>query len=406
MHSERRNPFRRPVDYGVTALILVAALVTGVALWSRSDIRNTTLVTGPSNVAAEQAPARFPPSLAEFWSRPSAATPVPVVAGPTVVAANGGTVTGLNPDTGEPRWSYTRDLPLCTVAAAWDRVVTVYRRSNCNEVTALDATTGQRQAERNGDAQLGTRLVYDGIYVTTTGSTLLDTWRSDLVQTMEYGAVPDFVNPNRQPRTGCTYGSVAAYSGSIGVIERCPGDSGDRLTVYRATNKDADTPSVTFSTVVGDHGSRVVGMTDQVIAVVVPGPTRLAVFNASNGSQVAAYPLNLPATDVLGDPPGLVVPTAQGPGELLWYTGSSAIALSLTDFHPLWTVPGALGPGTPFAGRYLVPTPNAIEVLDQVTGAKIGTVGVDRHGYSGPVTMGTLGSVVLEQRGTTLAALH
>jgi hypothetical protein len=31
---------------------------------------------------------------------------------------------------------------------------------------------------------------------------------------------------------------------------------------------------------------------------------------------------------------------------------------------------------------------------------------VDRHGYTGEVTMATLGPVVFEQRGTTLAALH
>jgi PQQ-like domain len=400
------NPFRRPVDYVIVVLIVVASLVVGVVLWSRSDIHNTALVTGPPNVTAPAPPLRFPPSLAEFWSQPSPATPVPVVAGPSIVTANDGAVVGRDPLTGQQRWSYTRDLPLCTVASAFTKVLAVYTRSGCNEVTELDATTGARGAQRNGDAQTGTRLVYDGTYVTTTGTNLMDTWRSDLVQTMEYGKVPDFVNPNRQPRAGCTYGSVAAYAGSIAVIERCPKDQGDRLTLYRATAKDADTPSVTFSVVIGDRGSRVVTMNDQYIAVLVPGPTRLSILNAQNGAQLTQYPLNLPASDLTGDPAGKVVPVTTGAGEDYWFTGSSTIALSTTNLRPDWTVSGTLGSGTVFAGRYLVPVPNALQVLDQATGQKIGQIGVDRHGYTGQVSMASLGPVVFEQRGPTLAALH
>lgn len=402
-----RNPFRRGRDYAAAALIAVAVLVVPGVLSARSDIGHTTLRTGPSGVAAPAVPLHFPPSLAEFWSRPSAGTPVPVVAGPTVVTASGGTVAGLDPSTGDQRWSYSRNLGLCSVTTAWSKIVAMYHKATgCSEVTTLDPTTGARGPQRNGDAQLGARLVYDGIYGTTTGPTLLDTWRSDLVQTMEYGTVPDFVNPNRQPRTGCTYGSVAVATGVIGVIERCPNDPGDRLTVYRATAKDADTPSVVFSTVVGNRGTRLIALNDQYAAVVAPGPDRLVVLNAQNGSQVASYPLDLPAQDLNGDPAGLVVPVTQGGGALYWYTGSSTISLSGKDFHPLWTVPDTLGPGTPFAGRYLVPVADALAVYDPGTGAKVGAIGVDRHGYAGTVTMATLGPVVFEQRGATLAALH
>jgi hypothetical protein len=400
------NPFRRPADYAVAVFILVATLVVGLVLWSRSDIHNTALVTGPANVTAPAPPTRFPPSLAEFWSQPSPATPVPVVAGPSIVTANNGAVVGRDPLTGQQRWSYTRDLPLCTVSAAFSKVVAVYHRSNCNEVTELDPTTGARGAQRNGDAQPGTQLVYDGTYVTTTGTNLMDTWRSDMVQTMEYGEVPDFVNPNRQPRAGCTYGSVVAYAGSIGVIERCSSDQGARLTLYKATAKDADTPQVTFSVVVGDRGSRIVTMNDQYVAVLAPNPTRLEIYNATNGAQLTQYPLDLPAGDLSGDPAGHVVPVTTGAAEDYWFTGSSTIALSTTDLRPDWTVQHTLGSGTVFAGRYLVPVPDGIQVLDQATGQKIGQIGVDRHGYTGQVSMASLGPVVFEQRGTTLAALH
>ncbi len=400
------NPFRRPIDYIIAVLIVVCSLVVGLVLWARSDIHNTTLVLGPANAQVPAAPRTFPPSLDEFWSQPSPATPVPVVSGPTIVTANNGAVVGRDPLTGEQRWSYSRDLPFCTVSAAFSKIVAVYHRSNCNEVTELDPSTGARGAQRNGDAQLGTQLVTDGTYVTTTGPTLLDTWRSDMVQTMEYGTVPDFVNPHVQPRTGCQYGSVVANAGMIGVIERCPHEGSDRLTVYRATAKSADTPSVLFSVDIGSTGTRLVTMNDQFIAVAEANPGRLVVFNADNGAQLKQYPVDLTSADMAGDPPGRVVPVTVGPGEVYWWTGSSTVALSATNLAPDWTVPNTLGPGTVFASRYLVPVPNALLVLNEASGAKVGQIGVNRHGYTGRVMMSSLGPVVFEQRGNTLAALH
>ncbi|HEY0808154.1 MAG TPA: PQQ-binding-like beta-propeller repeat protein, partial [Pseudonocardiaceae bacterium] len=404
--GRRVNPFRRPVDYIVAVFILVASLVVGIVLWARSDIHNTVVVMGPPNAVTPASPTTFPPSLAEFWSQPSPATAGPVVIGPTVVTAGNGAVVGRDPLTGDQRWSYARDLPLCTVSSAFEKVIAVYHRSNCNEVTELDPTTGAIGAQRNGDAQLGTRLVSDGTYVTTTGPTLLNTWRSDLVLTMEYGTVPDFVNPNVQPRVGCDYGSVAAYAGVIGVIERCPKENTDRLTVYKATANDADKPTVVFTTQLGVNGSRLVTMNQHYVAVAMSGPDRLEIFNAQNGSDLTRYPLSLTPRDLSGDPLGLVVPVTVGPGAIYWYTGSSTVALSTTNLQPMWTVPNSLGAGVVFAGRYLVPVPNGIEVADQVTGAKVGVIGVDRHGYTGQVAMAALGPVVFEQRGPVLAALH
>lgn len=402
-----RYPFHRKWDYVAVVLIVVATLVVGLVVWARSDIRHTTLTTAADPGPPPAEPTVFPPSLAQIWERPSADTPVPVIAGSDMVTGDGDQVVGRDPLTGAQRWSYTRDLGLCTVGAAWNDAIAIYRRgTHCSEVTALDGNTGTRTATRDGDAQDGTTVVTDGNYVTATGPTLLDTWRSDLVQTMEYGDVPDFVNPNRQPRSGCTYGSVAAAEGTVGVIERCTGDAGDRLTAYRAMNKEADTPSVLFSTVVGDHGARLVALNDHYAAVLVPNPTRLAVFDARNGDQVMAYPLSLPASDLGTDPPGRLVAIATGAGSIYWFTGSQTVSLSAGDFHPQWTIAGTLGPGTVFAGRYLVPVPGGLVVLDPTTGAQIGEIAVDRHGYSGTVRMASLGPVVFEQRGPVLAALR
>lgn len=429
---EQRTRFHRSRDVVAAVSLTVALVVAGVLVWYTSDIRATSAqpYTGP--VTSPAPPAAFPPSLAEVWRAKSAATPRPVAAGPSVISADGGEVIGRDPLTGEERWRYARDLPLCTVAPAWSVVVAMYRtdgnllpvddpRSDggCSEVTALDPATGKlgRQpypgeerdrpdpAQRNSHAELGTRLIGDGTYVTATGRKLLLTWRSDLVKTMEYGEVPAIVNPDKQPRTGCVYGSVAVGAGKIAVLERCRDDPSDRLTVYRATNEDSDEPDVVTSVVLGGDVGRVVAVNDTFVAVVLADPARLVVLNES-GETVAEYPVDLREQDLRGEVAGGVVPTAEGAGTLLWFTGSTTVALSTKNFRPVWTVRGTLGPGTAFAGRILLPVSDGIAVVDHASGQRIGTLPVDRSGYPGPVTMATIGPVVLEQRGDTLVALR
>ncbi|HEX6353979.1 hypothetical protein [Actinophytocola sp.] len=440
-----RTKFHRKRDVLVTALIAVAVLVGGLLLWQSSDIRATSSQTYDGPATSPARPTVFPPSLGEAWRAKSPATPEPVAVGPAVVTGNGGEVAGRDPLTGEVRWRYSRDLPLCTVSSAWQLAVAVYAKPDnflpdsdpraqggCSEVTALWPATGQRgrptqpdeqrdkpfQGQRNSDAELGTRLLSDGSYVTTTGSKLLTTWRSDLVMTMEYGKIGAIQNPDKQPRTGCTYGTVSVVTGKIAVIERCPIDASDRLTVYKATgNDDSEKPVVVASVVVGD-GAQVVAMSDQCrlnpanpdevqqcTAVALPNPNRLVVLN-EKGEQVKTFELSIGANDLRDEPKDHTVAVNRATGAVYWFTGSKTIALSMDDLRPLWTVDDALGPGTAFAGKILVPVTGGLAVLDPATGEYVGRIPVDRGDYEGLVTMSKIGSIVLEQRGDTLVALH
>ncbi|HWM02961.1 MAG TPA: hypothetical protein VNP92_11575 [Actinophytocola sp.] len=440
-----RSRFHRKRDFAAAALIVVAALVAGVLVWQSSDIRATSSQTYAGRPVSPALPTVFPPSLGEAWRAPSPATPEPVAVGPSVMTGEGGEVVGRDPLSGDVRWRYSRDLPLCTLTSAWSMAVAVYEKSanylpdddpratgGCSEVTALDPGTGRRGkqpkpdeqrdkpdgGQRNSDAERGTRLLYDGSYVTTTGERLLTTWRSDLVQTMEYGKVPALVNPDKQPRTGCVYRTVTVVQGRIAVIERCPDDAAERLTVYRATgNNDSEKPEVVASVAMG-QGARVVAMTDQCrinaededdvqqcTAVVVPNPARLVVLDEA-GKQVSSYPLSLAPGDLENEPAGHVVPTTRTPVAVYWFTGSRTIALSMSDLRPLWTVEDTRGSGVMFAGQMLVPVRDGLAVLRPANGEIIGTLPVDRGDYGGPVTMSSLGPMVFEQRRDTLVALR
>jgi hypothetical protein len=405
-------------------VIVVAVVVAAVLLGTSSDIAATTSQTGPEEVETPEAPSTLPPSFGEAWRAPSGATQIPVAVGPSVVTGDGKEVLGRDPLTGKVRWRYARDIPLCTVGSAWGDAIAVYRKTstalpdgeiyrdgNCSEVTALKASSGERDRQRNGDAEPDTQLLSDGVHVTTTGKRLINTWRSDMVLTMQYGTVPDLVNPDKQPRVDCTYGSIAVAPGRIAVIERCPSKTDpsasedDRLSVYKPTAKDSDNPSVDFSNTIGTRGSRVVAMNETYTAVAMPDPARLVVFDGTGG-EVGSYPLTIPASDLAGDPPRQVVPTSKGNGAVFWFTGSQTIALSTTDLRPMWTVDETLGAGTVYAGYLLLPVRDGIAVIDQETGARVAATSVNRDSYSGPVAMATLGPMVLEQRGSTLVALR
>ncbi|GAB3482053.1 hypothetical protein [Amycolatopsis cihanbeyliensis] len=401
-----RSPWNRKRDRVIATAIVVVCVVAGVLVWASGDQRATSLQTAPPPEPLPAAPTEVPGSLTEMWREPSAATHAPVVAGPTVITGSAGAVAGRNALTGQVRWRYARGLELCTVGTEWSEALAVYRKEmGCSEVTALDTETGRRTGQRNGDAEPGTRLVSDGKHVTTTGDTLLNTWRNDLVKTLEYGRVPAPVNPNKQPRTGCGYGSVAAAGGKVGVIERCPGDSADRLTVLESVPKDSDKPEEVFSVQVAGRSAQLVAMSDEVAAVALPAE-KLLVLYGPEGTERSAYPLDLPAADLEGDPPGGVVSTAHGARGIYWFTGSSTMALSRTDLTPQWTVRGTRGPGTVFAGQYVVPINGGLAVLDEENGRTVRTVSVDRRGYGGPVFLDAAGPVLLEQRGETLVALR
>lgn len=392
-------------DLVAVAVLVVAGLVTATLLWRLGDARATVaeVATGPAPFALTE-PNTLPPSLAQAWTAPSGATPTPVVVGATVVTADGREVVGRDPLTGQQRWRYARDLDLCTVTSAWGNALSVWSKDPryCSEVTALVGDTGRRGAQRNGDAERGTRILSDGSHVTAIGGRYFETWRSDLVRTTQFGAVRALVNPGKQPRTGCTYASIGVAANQIALSERCP--DGDRLTVLRANPKEAELPEEIFSVQLSTPVALVVAMTTQRIAVLLPGPNRLAVYD-DKGNQVAEYPVTaqLPATT---DGTPTVADTTVTPNFVYWFTGSSTIALDITDLRPQWTRADTLGSGAILAGRLLVPADDELLVLDAQTGDEVGATPVDRGSYTGPVRLATAGAIVLEQRGPLLAALR
>ncbi|MFI8566904.1 hypothetical protein ACIGGF_10140 [Rhodococcus sp. NPDC078407] len=410
---------RTRTDLVVAALIAAVIVVAASIAWVTGDARGTTSISAEEPVPLPEPAASVPTALMELWRAPSAATdstrtPLPVVTGSTVVTADAGSVVGRDPRSGAQSWSYNRDLPLCSVVAAWNTAVAVYRDDRgCSQVTALDGSTGQRTAQRTSDADDAVRLSSDGTYVTSRGDTRMELWRSDLVRTLEYGRVDAPVNPGSQPRTGCTLLSSASTNSRTAVLEQCPGEAAARLSLIDPAPDDASEPEEYGSTVVPElvpgpdspTAGRIIAMTGSDVALYFPAedgaPGRVGLFD-DTAARVSEFTLPTGSSLALDSPN---FPATKAGSVLTWFTGADLQAFDSNNLGPLWNVPGALGSGAVMAGRLLVPVPDGISVVDTSTGLRTADIPVDRGDYDGPIQMSVIGDVVVEQRGGDVVAL-
>lgn len=398
---------RTRLDVAVAATIAILVVVAAAAVWIRSDARGTTSVTADEPAAAVDTPLSPPPSLSEIWRAASPESAAPIVADGTVATADGGTVLGRDPSTGDERWRYQRDMPLCGAIGAWNTVVAVYRdQRGCSQVTQLDGATGARKAQRSSDADDAVTLSYDGTYVVSRGSERMELWRSDLVRTLELGRVDAPINPGKQPRPDCALKSAAAGGTRVTVLMNCPGEAGDRISVLDAAPKDNQEPQESGSTLLtgpgaDTSGARLIAASGDRTAVFLPaGPisdARIAVVDGT-GNEIASHPVTTAV--------GADATAARNGSVFTWWTGTELIALSTSELAPRWTMTGALGPGAIMAGALLVPVPGAIAVLDPATGVEQSRIPVSRDSDTGPIATAILGDIVLEQRGDEIVALR
>ena len=395
---------RRRRDLVAAAAIVVLVAGAGIALGTTGDVAGTVARPAAVPIPAPPAAVGAPSGFAVAWTAPSPGTPQPVVAGPAVVTADGATVTGRDAVTGAPAWSYGRDVPLCTVGSGFPRVeegrvLALYANEAdlapsevgdgpyCSELTMLDAGTGARAGSRNPDARPGTRLIADDTFVLATGDDHLEVWRSDLVRTLEYGAVPAQEQVGRQPRPACVHGSTELGGSRVAVVERCPGETAERLTVLAADGDDgAEQPEERFSVPPPGPDTEIVALSGDRVAVASGG--RLTVLDADGVEVTGPDPRT--CDDPLTEEARLV------------RAGSDAMALHRCGLTPTWTVPDALGEPVRYGTDVLVPVAGGLLVVDS-DGTPGRLLPVSRP--EGPVAVAVQGQVVLEIHGTELVAL-
>lgn len=400
------KPERRTrADLIAAAAIAVTVAVVAAVVWWTSDARATISRPAASPVKTLAPAKAVPASVRELWTAPSPKTTAPVIAGGAVVTGDGRQVDGRDPATGAVLWSYSRDLELCGVTSVYSYAVAVYPDSRgCGQVSTIDGQTGMRGPSRTAYADPEIALSTDGTSVLAAGDDRLELWRSDMVRMISYGKLDAKIKPDVPGPVLCKLTSAASSTSAVSVLEACPDEPDLRLTVLRPA-KEEDTPDLKYVPLEGvkeGSGARVVAVSETTTAVYVPTPRPSLMIIDETGSTTANLPLPKPASPEA---------TATKPGDLVtWWTGNAVLVFSASGLQYRFTVGPVgthvpVGPATMMAGRLIIPVSDGIGVYDPSTGANERFIPLRRTPSQSAVVPGVAGSVLLEQRGATLAAL-
>lgn len=388
------------------AIAAVVALVIA-AIWWRSSVRATEFHPAAGPAPTTSPAGSVPAGLQQRWTAASAQTLAPIVLGANIVTGDGRTMAGLDPKTGEQRWSYARDRDLCGVSYVYDLAVAVYPDSRgCGQVSGIKAATGQRGPTRTSYADDVVVLTSDGGAVLSTGATRLELWRSDLVRMLSYGEIDAPVKPvNTKLGTGCALMSAAGSESAVGVLEACRNEKDLRLTLLKPAKEEdePDTKHVALPGVSADAEARVLAVASTNTAVYLPIPRPEVAVYDDTGTKLSDTPLD--TSPVLDGK----APAVTRAGDLVtWWTGSTVVVFD-NKLGYRFTISGEgplapVGPAAMMAGRLLVPVAGGLAVYTTNDAVREGVIPLSHPEGTGAVMPAVWGPMVIEQRGGRLAA--
>lgn len=387
-------------------LIAAAAIVAVVALfiaafWWHSSVRSTILQPAPSKAPGLVTPQAVPETLSTRWDALSSRTMAPIVNGGNVITGEGHDMTGRDPNTGEQRWRYARDLDLCAVTYVYDLAVAVYPDSRgCGQVTGIRAATGVRGPSRTAYSDKHTVVSSDGSAVLSYGPTRLELWRTDLVRLMSYGELDARVKPvNTAVGAGCTLMSAAGSDASAAVLESCKNEKDLRLTLLKPA-KEEDEPDAKHVPLPGlavDADARVLAVSGTTAAVYLPIPSPRVVVYDETGTTISDTPLRVPPAPI-----GAAPAITRAGDYFTWWTGTSVLVFDAQLTYRYTIDSPTLGPAAMMAGRFLIPVADGIAVYNPANGTPERVIPVQHPDGDAPIIPVSAGPMVLEQRGPAL----
>lgn len=400
-----KEPLRRTRgDLIATGIITAVALIALLVAFLTAPIRKDTLKPADEEIPNSGVLAIVPQALTEGAQlHDDAPSPRPLTVAGVIVTYDkaSGTITGSTPD-GQEKWTYTRKPELCGMAGAWDEVVAVYRTNiGCGDVVSIKASTGQYSHTRSAIAPEDVEIISSHDRVGYVAPSRTEIWRNDLVRTVEYGEVEAPQEPDFQPNAQCARTSALTRKEFFGVTEKC--DDGSWLRLQKATPEDSRKPEITESVQIAD-GSYLVAVSEQAAAVYDPSSSTVTSFT-QEGQELAKA--EVPRTDLLSSSPtGVANPeVADLPHHMSYFDGENLMLLDPETLAVTTIFPDALGTGFGAGDRLLYPTPQGIAVANWETRSIDRVIPVDRHGYSGPISISSAGATVVEKRGSDVAVL-
>ena len=385
-------PLRRTrADLLATGAITLASLaIAGTAFFS-APIRSNELVPAAQEYSSAARLAAPPTELKESFRLPDTSPGIaPVVADGLIITHDGTTLTATSP-TGERVWSYKRELKLCALDKAWDKVVATYRGpAGCGDVVAIDASTGTYAGTRSAPSPDSVRGISSADRVGYVSPERVELWRSDLVRTVEYGRVEAPQESGMQPHA-CTIASALTRKELLAVAERC--EDGTWLRLQTTTPEDSRKPEVRADVELPD-AAYLVAIAPEAVAVYDPAAGEITVYDATGDRMsVTAAPDFSDTPDAPGSE------TSDLPHHMSYFSAGTLALFEPDSLRLSATFTNALGTGTAAGDRMLVPTAEGIAVADWDTARIERVIDVQRNGYTGPTGLATAGDSVVEKRG-------
>lgn len=399
------RPLRRTRgDLIATGVIAAVSLAAVAGVWATAPIRSSELTPAATEHVATPARSTIPESLTQVWTLADTSLPGvhrPVIVDGLVVTYADRTVTASDP-AGGTVWTYRRDLDLCSLGAAWGRVVTTWRAPHgCGDVVALDADSGTYKATRSAIAPDEVVAVGSNDRVGTAAGQRLELWRSDMVRTVEYGEVEGVQEPRLQPHPDCRITSALTRTDLLAVTEVCPDGQGTWLRFQDTTPEQARAPEISTDVRLDHPGARLMAIGQEGAAVYQQG--ELISFS-EDGEQLDRRTVpEVPWSDQ--DLP-FAPATADLPHHISFFDGGRLYLLAPADLTVRHVLEDAVGTGVAVGGRLLMPTVGGIAVVNWDTGETEKTIPVDRGGYDGMVALGVVGDTVVEKRGGLTVGLR
>lgn len=389
-YRARLRPWR--IVYAIVIVLVVIGGLVGVKIaYNHGEISHATLKTAsvPAPSVALKSPST---TLAVAWTSPDHTAIGTPYWGGTLVTYSTHTVTGRDALTGGERWSYTRsDRTVCTAAQIGGVTVAVFElNGNCDELTAINTTTGTRNwtrtVDKDGQPLNGHPSYVVGPYtLMMTTPTVIYAISPTGTSTQQNGGLDRWVFG--QP--GCTINGATLGTAGALISQTCaPLDctdkaycgGGPQLLLRDGTtgrSDDAKNPDQIKWNLLGNTSIPV--SSGAVITATEPGSSQLDVLEAAEGKTLASLELKAPTDSApstietaraqlirIG---GVTYVIAANQTSLLWSAPTTALpTVTATDdatvpdlSHSVLSVPAAQGidqlePGTGAVGQSR-PTP-------------------------------------------------
>jgi len=405
--ASRVTPERRtPLDIAIALALVIVVVVAGVVLWRTGSAHNSTLEV---HGEATRAPAitREPIALKNAWTVASPITASPfqrgvLTAGTAVIVGDTHTVKGLDPITGSPVWTYQRDRSLCALETAWGNAITVWDYDNgCGEVVSIKGATGEYGPMRSWNATTPRRILTGGNHIISYGPNQLEVWRSDMVRTLILGYHQAPLQPAHKNRTICEILDAEENESTLGVVEKCPGDDGLRLSIYNAVPDEDVEPELLGTLKLNATRVDVIGITKTQALLYAESPNPELLIVSRSG--------RITSRETVAQATSLHRPVLRTDKSLFWSDGSRLYNFSRTDFTQRWIMNGAVGvPGVLSSlenspNWLLVPVKNAIAVVNGRNGSEVRLLPVGGPAISRIVVFG---GMIIAQQDTQVRAFR